>query len=174
MFDQYSYKFKLKALVLIFVLLSIAAYRRSFGPLINVIKENIELNQKRKSKNLGTINLNSLQQDIIHLNKLIGKGGYEKEKIQNEIIGFVSTYDKGVSLNHLKSIHEFSDESYYIYSYQLDLVGDVNGLLGILYQFEKAFSYSKVVSSTFYTLKQNTKKNTLHLSIIFQNYENKK
>lgn len=174
MFEQYSYKFKLKALAFIFILLSMAAYKRSFGPLINVINENIELNQKRKSKNLGTINLNSLQQDIIHLNKLIGKGGYEKEKIQNEIIGFVSTYDKGVSLNHLKSIHEFSDESYYIYSYQLDLVGDANGLLGVLYEFEKAFGYSKVVSSTFYTLKQNTKKNTLHLSIIFQNYENKK
>ncbi len=174
MFEQYSYKFKLKALVFIFVLLSITAYKRSFRPLINVINEYVELNKKSKPGVLETVNLNSLQQDIVHLNKLIGKGGYEKEKIQNEIIGFVSTYGKEVSLNHLKSIHEFSDESYHIYSYQLDLVGDVNGLLGVLYEFEKAFSYSKVVSSTFYTLKQNTKKNTLHLSIIFQNYENKK
>lgn len=174
MFEQYSYKFKFKALLAILVVLSIAAYKRSFGPLINAVKENSTLQQNMKEGTSEVLNLQQLKSDIKYLDNLIGRRGIGKEKIQNEIITFLSGFDKNIALHQLQTIHEYTSTDYTIYSYQLDIIGDLNKMLHVLYEFEKKFHYSKIMSTRFYTAVQSDKKNVLHLSIIFQNYEDKK
>ena len=49
MFESYSYKKKFIALILIFCMLSVAAYRRSFKSLIEAYKENKELKELSNS-----------------------------------------------------------------------------------------------------------------------------
>jgi hypothetical protein len=174
MFNQYSYKFKFKFLIVFFIILSIAAYRRSFSNLILLYRENIDLREKNALMNNQTPNIKALNNQVTRLDKLIGKEGIEKEKIQQEIIDFLVKNSSGLSINDLQPIHNFVYDDYQVYTYQMDLIGGYNELLDISYKFEKHFDYSKIISLTFYTDKKNPKKETLHLKLIFQNYESTK
>lgn len=174
MFNQYSYKFKFKFLLVFFIILSIAAYRRSFSNLILLYKENIVQREKKALMNNQTPNIKALSTQVARLDKLIGKEGIEKEKIQQEIIDFSVKNSSEISINDLQPIHNFVYDDYQVYTYQVDLTGGYNELLDLTYKFEKQFDFSKIISLTFYTDKKNSKKEILHLKLIFQNYENNK
>lgn len=174
MFNQYSYRFKFKFLIFFFVILSIAAYRRSFGNLITLFNEHRELNAKKEKISSQKPNVNTLKNQIASLDKLIGKEGVEKEKIQQEIIDFLVTNGSEISIYDLQPIHELIQEDYKIYTFQLDLIGNYNRLLSLTNNFEKQFEFSKIVSLKFYKDKKNNKADVLHLKLIFQNYENNK
>ena len=169
-FEQYSYKTKFKALFVIFIMLGISAYKRSFSNLINVINENKELNKKIVLLDKKAKDVEKLTTELSAMDKVIGKGGFDKEKIQQSIIQFAASYN--VSVNDLQPIHIFNGETYTIYTNQIDLTGNINELLKIAYDYEKKFMYSKPVSINFYTIRKNNKPDLLHLKIIFQNYEN--
>lgn len=174
MFDKYPFKLKFKLLLVVFVMLSIAAYRRSFSGLIEVVRENNSLTEKVGQMGNKTKNADKLRREIATLDKLIGKEGISKDKVQQGIIAFVSEKSNGISINDLQAIHEYADENYKIYTYQLDLIGNFNQLIQLAYNFEKTFDYSKIVSLDFYTEKKSNQNEVLHLKIIFQNYENNK
>jgi hypothetical protein len=174
MFEQYSYKLKFKILIVLFVMLSIAAYRRSFSALIDVVKENSQLTEKVELMGTKTKNISQLKSEIVGLDKMIGKEGISKEKVQQGIVNFLLENSSNVSINNMQSIHEYSDANYTIFTYQLDLIGSFNQLIKTAYTFEREFEYSKIVSTSFYTDKRNNKIEVLHFKIIFQNYENNK
>lgn len=171
MFEKYSYKQKCMALVLVFLMLSVAAYRRSFSPLIQAISEHRALKEKTESINGKSKNLKSLEREIAWLDKEIGKGGVTKQMVQQGIVGFATEKHPGVSINDLDPIHAFADGSYNIITNQLDVTGKVNDLLKLGYDFEKDFTLSRPVSMNLYTAKKNNQPAILHLKIIFQNYE---
>ncbi|MNK23693.1 hypothetical protein D3C87_419910 [compost metagenome] len=170
MFDKYSYKIKFKALLVLFCMLSFTAYKRSFSTLKEVIFENNELTLKYEKLNEESGNLNVLKSEIESIDKVIGKEGINKEKIQQDILAFTSNY--AVSVYNLRSIHEFTDVSHKIYTNEIDITGSLNQLLKLSYDFEKSTDYSRLVSMNFYTSKKDNKVDILHLKMIFQNYEN--
>lgn len=172
MFEQLSYKLKFKLLIAVSVMLSIAAYRRSFSSLIDVINENRSLKSKLELMNRNSKSIDQLNSEIAKLDKMIGKDGVSKEKVQQGIVGYISENCGEVSINDMKPTHEFIDNNYKIYTYEIDLVGNFNQLIRCMYLLEKKFDYSKIVSSNFYATKKDNKNNVLHLKIIFQNYEN--
>ncbi|MCF6133370.1 hypothetical protein [Flavobacterium wongokense] len=174
MFNQYSYKLKFKFLIVFFIILSVAAYKRSFSNLILLYKENSTLREKKGVMKNQAPNVNALTVQVAGLDKLIGKEGVEKEKIQQEIIAFLVKNSSGVSINDLQPIHNFTYDDYQVYTYQIDLTGSYNELLDITYKFERQFEYSKIISLAFYTDKKNSKTEILHLKLIFQNYESNK
>lgn len=171
MFKQYSYRQKFYFLLLFFVMLSVAAYRRSFSNLILLIGEHNALEQKKDLIASQTPNTQRLQRDIADLESLIGKGVTEKEKIQQEIVNFLVNNSKGVAIFELQPIHQYQQEKYLVHSFQLDITGSYNDLLQLANDYEKHFEFSKIVSMRFYTDNKNNKKETLHLRLIFQNYE---
>lgn len=173
-FKNYSYKTKLKALLCIFCMLSFAAYKRSFSSLISLREENKVLSEKVKKTDAKTMNVDLLTSKIAEIDKIIGKEGLDKEKTQQEIINFITMHDKTVSIFNLESIHEYVDPNHKVYTNQLDVTGNLNNLLALSYNFEKEFKYSRLVSLSFYTAKNNNKQGLLHLKMIFQNYENNK
>lgn len=174
MFEKYSFKIKFKVLLVLLVMLSVAAYRRSFSSLIDSFRENRILSEKIELMSKKTKNVDKLSQEIVSLDRLIGKEGISREKVQQSIVTFITENSRGVEISDLKSIHEFVEENYKIYTYQLDLVSNYNQLSALAYSFERNFEYSKIVSMGFYTEKKNNKSEVLHLKIIFQNYENNK
>jgi hypothetical protein len=167
MFDQYSYKKKFMALVLIFVMLSITAYKRSFSTLFQTISEYKTLSSKIDELNKKASNTNGLIKDVAYLDKIIGKEGTTKEMIQQGIVSFASE----ISIHEVQPIHVFLDENYTIITNQLDVTGGANQLLQLGYDFEKKFELSRITSMNFYTTKNNNKSEVLHLKMIFQNYE---
>jgi len=174
MFEKYSFKIKFKALLVLFVMLSIAAYRRSFSSLFTAMSENRVLKEKVEMMNRKTRNVDQLSKEIANLDRLIGKEGTGRDMVQQNIVGFIAERNNSIQINDLKAIHEFVEENYKIYTYQLDLVGNYNQLASLAYDFEKNFEYSKIVSMKFQTEKKNNKPDVLHLKMIFQNYENTK
>ncbi|MDD2987149.1 hypothetical protein [Flavobacterium sp.] len=174
MFENYSFKIKLKVLLILFVMLSVAAYRRSYSSLIESYQEYKTLSEKVLLMKSKTTNLDKLRYEIGRLDKIIGKEGVNREKVQQGIVGFITEQGSTVQINDLKTIHEFVEENYNIYTYQLDLLGNYNQLASLSYAFEKKFENSKIVSMKFYVDKKNNKSEVLHLKMIFQNYENTK
>lgn len=173
MFEQYSYKQKCIALIVLFCLLSATAWKRSFGPLYQLIVENRNLAAENRNVNKKTGSFAELTADNQKLDRIIGKEGVSKEKIQQEIVNFVEQ-NSDASINELQPVHTFSDANFRIVTNQLDITGNANSLLRLGYDFEKNFRYSRVVSLNFYTTQKNNDTKQLHLKIIFQNYENNK
>lgn len=174
MFENYSYKRKFYALLGLFFILSVTAYKRSFHTLFDVVKEYRTLSKKADDINKKAKNTNGLMKDIAYLDKIIGKEGVTKEMVQQGIVSFASENSPEISINDLKPIHDFPEDNYHIITNQLDITGDSNQLLNLAYNFEKQFNLSRIVSMNFYTIKKNNKSEVLHLKMIFQNYENNK
>lgn len=174
MFEQYTYKHKTFALIILFVVLSITAYKRSFSNLITVYKENKNLIQLSEEINSKSKNLEKLSKEITKYDNYLGNQNVTSEEAQQEIINF-ATLHKGVSINSMQSIHSFEGENYKAYTNQLDVTGEVNDLLVLAYDFETNFNLSRVINIQFYKSKKSNSAEQLHLKIVFQNYEmNKK
>lgn len=172
MFNQYTYKQKFSALIVLFFMLGITAYKRSFSQLVHIYKENKLLSEKVNDFSSKSNVLDALLKDVAFMDKVIGKAGESKEVIQQEIMSFVSERHPEISINELQPIHIFSDEDYKIVTNQLDVTGNANQLLALAYDFEKEFHFSRIVSMNYYITKKNNKTEVLHLKMIFQNYEN--
>ncbi len=174
MFDQYSYKKKFLALGIIFIMLGITAYKRSFKTLFDVIGEYKSLSSKVETLKNKSQNKAFLNKEVAYLDRILGKEGITKEFVQQQIISFASQNSSKVSINDLRPIHVFVDQNNTIITNQLDITGNVNQLINLGYDFEKKFEYSRIVSMNFYTTKKDNKSEVLHLKMIFQNYENNK
>lgn len=173
-FEQYTYKVKIKALAVVFALLLCAAYKRSFSPLIGLVKEHYALAEKHEELKKGEGSIDVIQDELHKIDRIIGKESPDKEKIQQDIISFTVLQKENVSIFDMQSIHQYADENYTVYTNQLDVTGNVNSLLSLAYGFEKDFPYSRLLSIRFYTVKKNNNPTVLHLKMLFQNYENNK
>jgi hypothetical protein len=172
MFEQYTYKQKFMALLIVFVMLSITAYKRSFSTLFQVMKENRELNNQVNQLANKAKNSDKLIEEVAALDKLIGKEGMQSQEVQQQIVNF-ATKNANVSISDLQPIHIADDGNYVISTNQIDVTGNVNQLLQTSYAFEQKFEWSRLASVNFYTIKKNNKPEALHLKMIFQNYEMK-
>ena len=172
MFEAYSYKKKFLALLAVFVMLSITAYKRSFHTLFQVLEEYEVLAAKDQEFNAKKNNVDALQKEIAYLDQTIGKEGISKEEMQQGIVSFATGKNPQISISDLQPIHLFSEDNYTIITNQLDITGNVNQLLKVSYDFEKNFNLSRLVSMNFYRTKSTNKTEVLHLKMIFQNYEN--
>lgn len=174
MFEQYTYKQKCIALVVIFIMLSFTAYKRSFKNLFEVYDENKELTKLSKDIASKSKSLDALSMEIASYDKYLGNQNVARDVVQQEIIAFATHHD-GISINDLQGIHTFTGENYNIYTNQLDVTGNINDVIKLGYDFETKFDFSRVVSANFYTVKKNNSIEVLHLKVLFQNYEvNKK
>ena len=171
MFEQYTYKVKFLALLVIFAMLSITAYKRSFSTLIQLINENKELTNNIDQLNKKANDLPALEKEVAFLDKMIGQEGWVSQEVQQKLISFATNNHKA-SIYNLQPIHFFNDEKYSISTNQIDVTGGVNPLLNLSYSFEKDFNVSKPVSLNFYTTKKSNQTEALHLKITFQNYAN--
>ncbi len=174
MFENYSYKQKCGALVVVFIMLSVTAYKRSFSSLFQVVKEYRELSSRVADINKKAKNADELRKEIAYLDAMLGKEGVTKEMVQQGMVDFATRSQPGVSIHELAPIHSFSDENYTVFTNQLDVMGNTNQLLKMAYDFEKQYDYSRMVGIKLFTAKKNNKEEVLHLKMIFQNYENNK
>ena len=86
MFEQYTYKQKCIALLVIFIMLSYTAYKRSFKNLIEVYKEHKELNFRSQEITSKSKNLELLSMEIASYDKYLGNQNVARDIVQQEII----------------------------------------------------------------------------------------
>jgi hypothetical protein len=174
MFENYSYQKKFKALLIIFVLLLMAAYKRSYNTLFSTIEQNKVLSKTANDIDKKANNTPDLKKEIAYLDRIIGKVGITKDMVQQGIVNFASEQNSKVSINDLQPIHVFADDNYNVITNQMDVTGSCNELMQLGYDFENKFNLSRIVSMNFYITNKNNAPNVLHLKMIFQNYESNK
>lgn len=174
MFKGISYKKKFYAVIVLFIVLSIAAYKRSFKGAIEAVtfyiesKNNIDENINIDSK---IVKLNIKNQS---LDNIIGKKIRNPEAVQNEVLNFLSQKEEDFLLSKIENIHISSDNYFTIYSNIVTIEGSFNDLLKVIYSFEEGFEFARIASLKIYVLKnRRNSKNKLYTTIIFQNYEKK-
>lgn len=172
MFNQYTFKQKFIALLVLFVLLSITAYKRSFRLFFQLYQENKILTEKMEKVNSDSKNLAVLEDEIRQLDKYIGKQNVDKDRIQDEILNFISTKHQKIKIVKLNPIHVFKDDKIIYLSNEIEVSGDVNDLMKLTLDLEQKFDYSKIRHLKYFSIIKNNSILGLHLKILFQSYEN--
>ncbi|TGV01063.1 hypothetical protein [Flavivirga rizhaonensis] len=152
-----------------------ASYKKTFKHTLAAKKELNQVKQKLASTDNSFNNLYALKNDIKALDKLIGGRSLSPIHVQQKILDFISKKDITLNIVSIEDVHIYRDEEFLIYSNQIELEGSYEALIKLLYEIEKNFKDSRVVSSEFYSKKNyRTNKQTLFLKIILQNYEKAK
>ncbi len=172
MFENLTYKQKFLIVIGGFVLLSLASYKKSFKQVLMAKKELNHVETKLELTQGSFDQIYNLKSEIDMLDNIIGGHTSNPEKVQQEILDFVSKDKFKVNLVSIEDVHLFSDSEFLIYTNQMELQGSYHDLMHLLHEIEKNFKVSKVVSTNFYSKKNyRTNTNNLYLRIILQNYE---
>ena len=132
MFESYSYKKKFIALILIFCMLSVAAYRRSFKSLIEAYKENKELKELSNSIKSKTDNIDGLRNKVYQYDKFLGNQNVSNDVIQQEIISFstdLKEHIKILNLEWLKKYFKVEEKDELVLSNPQEEIIDKGGLI---------------------------------------------
>lgn len=173
MFKEVSYKNKFFAVIILFIVLSITAYKRSFKATFEAVnfykeaKKNIEKSSNTQEE------IGFLKNEMLNLDNIIGKKSRNPEIVQNEILNFLSQQEKN-NLSKIDKLHISNDEYFTIYSNTISLKGSFNELIKTIHAFENNFEYARIASLKLYVVRnRKTYKNELYNQLIFQNYEKK-
>lgn len=172
MFKEITYKKKFFAVVALFLLLLIGVYKKTYRNIIDINGQLKDLSSKSMLTENSVFDISNLKEEIKVLDNFIGSDNIRPEQVQQGLLTFISDQDLKIDLVDIENIHTAKDGEFNVYTNQIELQGDYKSLLTLLYELEKNFKESKIVNTSFYTLKdyrRNRKK--LYLKIIFQNYE---
>ncbi|MEE9363942.1 MAG: hypothetical protein V3U92_15180 [Cellulophaga sp.] len=172
MFENLSYKKKFIVLMLLLVVLSLTAYKRSFRITIEAYKTLEMSREKLAEVNNSQHRIRGLKRDVEYLDNIIGKETASADVVQQEILNMFTEVNSDVVLVKLEEIHKAENEYFKIYTNRLVLSGSFKELLDANYYYERKFEFSRVVSLGFYIERERrTRRKKLFQQIIFQNYE---
>ena len=176
MFDRFTYKQKNYGLLVLVILMLIVSYKRSFSLTLAVQKE-IELQENKKRDAVhAQSDLETVQLQIIQLNKNIGKSDLEPDKVQQEILRTITRFSvkNEVMLDQLEATHNFETVDFNIFSNVVAVKGTFNGILSLAYYMENNFDYARLTNIQVYKEKNlTTKKTALYANLLFQHYRQK-
>ena len=175
MFKNLTYKQRFFAVIAIFIVLSLASYKRKFKDMLVAKRDLTNMENKLSTIENSFNDIYNLKNEIDDLDNLIGGQILNPELVQGKILDFISKTGFDVGIASIADVHLFSGKEFLIYSNQIEIEGTYKNLVNTLYGIEKNFKSSRVASTRFYS-KMNYKTNTKHLflKIILQNYEKAK
>lgn len=172
MFNNFTYKQKFLALVVLAILLGFTAYKRSFRLTIDAYRNYKGAAEKLRKINNSWQRAKSVENEVDYLDNLIGRKAMDADIVQQEILTKLSEIENSMELVKLERVHKANNEYFNIYTNQLVLSGRFDQLLRGTYSFEKDFEFSRLVCLNFYSEKElRTRRLKLYARLIFQNYE---
>ena len=157
----------------IFVLLGMAAYKRSFSLTFAALSELENQEEQLQSTQHVQEDLESLRLQINQLNQNIGKSDIQPDLVQQEILGEISLFadNNHVNLEKLEETHSFKTVDFTIYSNLIRVQGSFNGIISLAYHMENNFEYARVTNvNVFKETDLTTKKERLYGEFLFQHY----
>lgn len=174
MFNQLTYKQKFFAVILIFVLLGLATYKKTYKQLFSANTELRHVEQKLSTAQGSYDQVIYLKNELNYLDAIIG-GNNKAEDVQQQLLDFIIKSNIEVNVITISDVHIFEENEFNIVTNQIELSGNYEDLVSLLYKIEKEFNNSRVSNIEFYSKKNyrtNTKK--LFLKITLHNYEKNK
>lgn len=171
MFERYSYKKKLIGLSIVVALLLLTANKKSFKVTKQAYGQLKEAKEQLEFMRMSGQDSQTLQEQIKLYDGLIGKQDIEPSVAQQSILDFATQYED-VIIDELKETHFSSMDGFEVITNQLILEGSYQALTRAVYDYEKKFNISSLVSIDFYKEKNFAKRTSeLKVLLIFQNYE---
>jgi hypothetical protein len=172
MFDKYTYKQKFYALIILFIMLLLASYKKTFKHVFSAQNELSLIEERITESNVSDQDLYVLNSQLTDLDLFIRGQNAEPQLVQHEILDFITRSNFKVDVVNIENVHLFKDTDFMIYTNQLEVEGDYIDLMKLLYSIENKFESSRVVSLAFYVKKDfRNKRKRLILKLILQNYE---
>jgi len=170
-FANFTYKQKIIGVGVLAILLFFTANKRSFKITKQAYVQASELKEKLNYVNASNSNVGQMQNELNLYDRVIGVQGVKPEDVQQSILDFTTSFEN-VNVFGMEEIHIAESKGFNIMTNQLILEGNYNSLIEIIYEFEKEFEFSTIVSIAFLKEKEyQTRKNKLRVKVIFQNYE---
>lgn len=175
MFNNLTYKQKFFAVIIGFVILFLAVYKKNIRHTLAAKKELNIVENQLANINQSHYMLFSLKEQVKNLDNIIGGNNLKPELVQSSILDFITKQNNEVNVVSIDDVHMYLDVEFKVYSNQIIVEGMFNNLVDLLYNIEKKYKESRVVSTKLYSKKNyQTKKTKLYLKIILQNYEKNK
>ena len=173
MFDRFTYRQRNYGLLIMFVLLAMVSYKRSFLLTLNlkdvVRKQEIQKLDVKNTKK--TIEL--LRFEIAQINKNLGKTGERSDRVQQALLQEISSFPKsyGLTIESINTTHLFTSVDYKILTNEVLIEGNFRGILNAIYKLEKEFDYARIINTDIYKTKaRGDKKSKLYAKLLFQHY----
>lgn len=170
-FDQYSYKQKNIALLVLGVLLAAVSYKRAFSVTIETSEYKTELQEKLILAESSDQQIRTKQIEIAQLNRLIGKEGNTIEKVQQEFLNFFARRAQSISVHQIEEVLHFQHPDFSINTHRIVLRGDYINTLRFVYDLEKKFNLAKILNISFEFRKfDSNDEKDLYTTLLIQNY----
>lgn len=171
MFNQYTYKQKVFALIAIGLLLAFVTYKRAIANTLQLLN-NIALVEDQLSKvENADSKKNQLTSELISIEKMIGIEGLDKDEVQLSLIDAVSNANN-VELYQFPTSHQNIENEVKTTTYRVTITGEYWDILVFIYNLETTLTKSRIVSITLEKRKSlQSRKMELYGTIYFQNYE---
>ena len=173
MFDRLTYKQKNYGLLVMFLLMLMVSYKRSFVLTLNALDELTVQESQKQSAESAQQSIEMLQLSIAQLNQNIGRSDLEPDKVNQEILSTISRFamDHEVNLQKLEATHVFQTVDFTIFSNLISVEGSFNGILQLIHYMENKFEYARLTNVNLYTQTDlTTKKTKLYAKLLFQHY----
>ncbi len=171
-FDQYSFKQKNYALVVLTVLLVAASYKRAFKITIETLQYRKELNEKIVFSKNAINEIRVIQSEIVYFNKLLGKEDVTIEKVQQGFLNFLAINKTDLIVYQVDEVMTFQHPDFSINTHKIVLKGNFIQTLRFINKLEKDFDLAKLINVSFEFKKYNSEeKEDLYTTLLLQNYE---
>lgn len=172
MFENLTNKQKIAFLIFTVIVLFLAANKRSYKVTLNAYSQVKELEEKLEYVKKNISNSQDLRRKSLVFNRILGsQENIGADEIQQNLLDFITAYPS-IKVDFFRELHFFQLNDYDVITNQVVLEGSFSKLLEFVYELEKKFDYSIVVSVNFNkSFDYKRRKNKLKVEIILQNYE---
>ena len=141
MFKEISNKKKFYAVIVLFLMLSFTAYKRSFKGAIESVSFYLESKNNIEKNEGESVKIILLKNEIQTLDNIIGKKAKNPEIVQNNILDFLNNQAQKSTLSNIDKLHVSEDNYFTIYSNIITLKGNFNELITTMYAFLFTFYF---------------------------------
>lgn len=144
-FDNYSYRTKKIAVLVIVALLVVVVYKRAIQPTLELKAYRTELEEKKRLALLAPHELRLKQQRIKMLNQVLGKENSSIEEVQLKFLKFFDQKAQKLKIYQVSEVLDYEHPDFTIYTHEIVIKGDYLSSLRFIHQLETKFDDAKVV-----------------------------
>lgn len=170
-FDQYTYRQKNYALLILSVLLFAVTYKKAILVTLETKKYRNELEQKLTRAEGADREIRSEMANLALLDNIIGKENATVDQVQQGFLNFIAKHSKGIRVYEISEVLEFKHPDYTINTHRIVIKGDFLKTLDLIYALEKEFKLARVLNvSCEYKRYSIDSDLDLYTTVLLQNY----
>ena len=170
-FDNYSFKKKNYALLVLIVLLLAVVYKRSIKTTLEIRTYRSELIDKVEKASFAVHDIQLVQQQINGLNSYLGQENNSVEKVQQGFLNFFARHTQQLTVYQLDEVLTYQHPDFSVKTHRIVLKGGFISTLKFIHQLETNFELARLIHVSFAFQKYpNDTDESLYTTILLQNY----